>query len=249
MANYTLAINWSGKDALSDTHPSKVISGTDFNTEFTTVKTAINTKADLNGAASEAFSVITEAVSSNTTVAASTAYVTRALVGHDTKIDIMKAVYPLGSIFTTVSDTNALATTAAEVATLMGFGTWVPFGRGEVLVGLDDRGTTEEPVDFDTVEDTGGAKTHTLTTEEIPSHNHANNLRVQAGDNTLVDTSLITVVAGGDALDHLNGNYPTSTDTGLTGGVSDSESDDYQDTVAHNNLQPYVVVYMWKRTV
>jgi len=146
MANYTLAINWSGKDALSDTDPAKVISGSDFNTEFTTAKTAINTKADLNGSDAEAFSVTTEAVSSNTTVAASTAYVTRALVGHDTKIDIMKAVYPLGSIFTTVSDTNALATTAAEVATLMGFGTWVPFGRGEVLVGLDDRGTTEEPV-------------------------------------------------------------------------------------------------------
>ena len=56
MANYTLAINWSGKDALSDTDPSKVISGSDFNTEFTTAKTAINTKADLNGSTSESFS-------------------------------------------------------------------------------------------------------------------------------------------------------------------------------------------------
>jgi hypothetical protein len=79
MANYTLAINWSGKDALSDTDPSKVISGSDFNTEFTTAQTAINTKAELNGSSSEAFSISTESASSNTTVAASTSYVTSAI--------------------------------------------------------------------------------------------------------------------------------------------------------------------------
>ena len=38
MSNYTLAVNWSGKDALSDSDAAKVISGSDFNTEFTTIK-------------------------------------------------------------------------------------------------------------------------------------------------------------------------------------------------------------------
>ena len=53
MSNYTIAVAWSGKDALLDTDPSKVVSGTDFNTEFVAVRTAVNSKADLNGSASE----------------------------------------------------------------------------------------------------------------------------------------------------------------------------------------------------
>ena len=55
MSDYTLAVNWSGKDALSDSDAAKVISGSDFNTEFTTVRTAVNSKADVNGDASENF--------------------------------------------------------------------------------------------------------------------------------------------------------------------------------------------------
>ena len=56
MSNYNLQVSWSGKDALSDSDPDKVISGDDFHTEFTAVKTAVNSKADLNGDASEAWS-------------------------------------------------------------------------------------------------------------------------------------------------------------------------------------------------
>ena len=46
MSDYTLAVTWSGKDALSDSDANKVISGDDFNTEFTTVQTAVNSKLD-----------------------------------------------------------------------------------------------------------------------------------------------------------------------------------------------------------
>ena len=56
MSNYTIAVSWSGKDALSDSDTAKIISGGDFNTEFTAVQTAVNSKAELNGAASEAWS-------------------------------------------------------------------------------------------------------------------------------------------------------------------------------------------------
>mgnify|MGYP003645173477 FL=1 len=42
MSDYTLQVTWSGKDALSDSDPNKVISGADFNTEFSAVKTAVN---------------------------------------------------------------------------------------------------------------------------------------------------------------------------------------------------------------
>ena len=55
MSNYTIAVDWSGKDALSDSDAAKVISGSDFNTEFTAVQTAVNTKADINGSSSEVF--------------------------------------------------------------------------------------------------------------------------------------------------------------------------------------------------
>jgi hypothetical protein len=74
MSDYTLAVSWSGKDALADSDAAKVISGADFNTEFTTVRTAVNSKADLNGDAGESFAIDdatvagTLAVTGNTTV-------------------------------------------------------------------------------------------------------------------------------------------------------------------------------------
>ena len=49
MSNYTKQISWSGKDALSDSDSEKVISGGDFDTEFSAVQTAINSKIDTGG--------------------------------------------------------------------------------------------------------------------------------------------------------------------------------------------------------
>ena len=76
MSDYTLAVSWSGKDALSDSDSAKVISGSDFNTEFTTIRTAINSKADI---ASETLTgtplAPTAAASTNTTQIATTAFV------------------------------------------------------------------------------------------------------------------------------------------------------------------------------
>ena len=68
MSNYTLAVNWSGKDGLSDSDAAKVISGSDFNSEFTTVRTAINSKANLNGAAGEGFAIDDATVAGTLTV-------------------------------------------------------------------------------------------------------------------------------------------------------------------------------------
>ena len=75
MSNYTIAVAWSGKDALADSDANKVISGADFNTEFSAVRTAVNTKADINGSASEAFSASTANADTNTPQVATTAYV------------------------------------------------------------------------------------------------------------------------------------------------------------------------------
>src|SRR5262245_36512923 len=54
--------------------------------------------------------------------------------------------FPIGAVFISVVSTNP--------ATSLGYGTWSAIGAGKVLVGLDSGDT-----DFDTVEETGGAKT------------------------------------------------------------------------------------------
>ena len=136
----------------------------------------------------------------------------------------MSQVYPIGSVFTAVVSTNP--------ATLLGIGTWSAIGAGRTLVGLDST-----DADFNTVEETGGSKTHQLSTGEMPAHKHGTNLRVGGSALTLADTSLSTTVASGDQLDHEYTHTTNSTDTSEAGG-----------TDAHTIVQPYFVVYFWKRT-
>ena len=226
MSNYTLAVNWSGKDGLSDSDAAKVISGSDFNSEFTTVRTAINSKADLNGDADEDFAadnvtiagtlavtgvptVPTQSAGNNTTRVATTAFVTTAVAALDAAA-INAIVYPVGSIYTNMA-------VATNPATLLGMGTWVAYGAGRVLVGKAASGT------FDTLNEEQGAETTTLTIAQMPSHNHTYSLGT-AQSNTAMAT-------------RVNSNTLVSPTTGNTGGGQ-----------AHTNLQPSVTVYMWKRT-
>ena len=209
MSNYNLQVSWSGKDALSDSDADKVISGGDFNTEFLAVKTAVNSKADLNGSATETFSAVTAASGTNTTQVATTAFVTTAVAAVD-----LSAVYPVGAIFTTVT---AYADSAAVVAAIGGT-TWVAFAAGKMLIGLDSGDT-----DFDTVEQTGGAKTHTLTIDEMPAHTHGYE-------------------------GHLN-IHPGATDGGSAQAPTAKTSDSTGGGTAHSIMNPYIAVYMWKRTV
>jgi len=67
--------------------------------------------------------------------------------------------WPVGSVFIAIVPTSP--------ATLLGGGTWTAFATGRMLVGID-AGQTE----FDTVEETGGEKTHTLSAAEMPVHTH-----------------------------------------------------------------------------
>ena len=234
MSDYTLAVNWSGKDALADSDSAKVISGSDFNTEFTTIQTSIATKADLvdatqnftcNDAAITGTldvtgvpTVPTQTAGNNTTRVATTAYVTTAVANNH--------AFPVGAIFTT---TVAYANSAAVVAVIGGT-TWAAFGAGKVLVGLDSSDT-----DFDTVGSStgsagsGGTKTHTLTTGEIPAHTHP--IDVATRNTSVIDSNTIHDPSFGSAGVTTR---PTNENTGGGG--------------AHANVQPYIVVYFWKRT-
>lgn len=92
-----------------------------------------------------------------------------------------------------------------------------------MLVGLD-AGQAE----FDTVEETGGAKTHALTEAEMPAHVH-NQTRLPTTTGGVTGFTVDTSMSG----------TPTTSgvDTGSKGGGQ-----------AHNNLPPYIVVRVWKRT-
>ena len=219
MSNYNLQVTWSGKDALSDSDADKVISGGDFNTEFTAVKTAVNSKADLNGSATETFSAVTAAAGTSTTQVATTAFVETAT----SSTNIADQVYPIGSIFTTVT---AYANSAAVVAVIGGT-TWVSFAAGKMIIGVDTGDT-----DFDTVEETGGAKTHTLTTAEMPSHNHNWAAGEYSGGNDY-GTNL------------LGANNTYASGTGASQSMTTSSTGSGS---SHSIMNPYITGYMWKRT-
>ena len=127
--------------------------------------------------------------------------------------EIRDLIYPVGSIYISVEDD-----TSAKVQARFG-GTWVAFGTGKTLVGYDANDT-----DFDTIEETGGEKEHTLTIDEMPSHSHTYTLE---GGN---------ISGGSGHARWVQGNHQNWS-TATTGGSQ-----------PHNIMQPYVVVYMWKRT-
>ena len=107
---------------------------------------------------------------------------------------------------------------ATNPGTLLGFGTWSAFGTGRTIVGVDSSDT-----DFDAVRETGGAKTHTLTVSELPAHTHTVTMSTSDSDN--------------DQLSEGNTSGTSQHETSSTGGGA-----------AHNNLQPYITAYMWRRT-
>ena len=110
------------------------------------------------------------------------------------------------------------ATNSTNPGTLLGFGTWTAFGAGRVPVGINDSDS-----DFNEAEETGGAKTHQLSISELPAHTHNVTMSTSDSDN--------------DFLSEGNNTGTSTFTTSSTGGDQ-----------AHNNLQPYIVVYMWKRT-
>lgn len=127
---------------------------------------------------------------------------------------IFLASHPVGSLFETTISTNP--------GTLYG-GTWAAWGGGRTPVGVNTADTS-----FNTVEKTGGAKTHTLTVQEIPPHEHDLN-------------------AVNEGVDNPNGGYhPGWTfNKQYTAQVLSASTGGGQ---AHNNLQPYITCYIWKRT-
>ena len=148
----------------------------------------------------------------------STKVATTAYVGNSVSL-----AYPVGSIYINAS-------VSTNPATLFGFGTWAAFGAGRVMVGLNAGDSS-----FDTLEETGGSKdavvvSHTHSISD-PGHNHTVGIQTKTLDQN----------AGGSSL---AGAGTTTTSTASTGISINSTGD----SATNANLQPYIVVYMWKRT-
>ena len=134
-----------------------------------------------------------------------------------TENSLLNKVYPVGSIYISLNNTNP--------GTFIG-GTWEAFGAGRTLVSVDSNDS-----DFNASNKTGGSKTVTLTVDQMPSHTHSWN-GYRSLDHDAGDAARQAISA-----QRFN-NDPTQSGTiNSTGGGK-----------AHNNLQPYITVYMFRRT-
>lgn len=104
-------------------------------------------------------------------------------------------------------------------------GTWAAWAGGQTLVGVNTADT-----DFSTVGKTGGEKTHTLTVDETAPHSHIETVYWNAGG---TGTAHPAAIEAGDPRKY--GGLVARTEN--TGGGQ-----------PHNNLQPYITCYIWKRT-
>jgi microcystin-dependent protein len=173
----------------------------------------------------------TAAVGTSTTQIATTAFVNAAIV----------AAYPVGSIY--------MSTVATNPNTLFGFGTWVTYGSGRVLISQDGTYTAGS---------TGGSATTTLIEANLPSHTHSATFTGTAlgTHDHYVGSNDSTAGYGSDAgnrefVQNYNaGNGPATYTNPISAGTP-SGSVSVGNTgsgTAFSNLPPYVAVYMWNRT-
>jgi hypothetical protein len=223
LSDYTKSTNFATKDNLSSGNALKIVKGTEIDTEFNNIATAIATKADLTsptftGSPSlpTGTTAVTQSAGNNTTLLATTAFVQAAIA----------LLYPVGSIYTN-------ATSSTNAGTLLGFGTWTAFGAGRVPVGFDSGNAL-----FDSAEETGGSAdaitvshTHTATVTD-PSHLHSGGVASYSNGG----------IGGSGNPSGTTSNTGSAT-TGISVAISTTGS-----SGTNANYQPYITVYMWKRT-
>lgn len=160
----------------------------------------------------------------------------KVISGASNTLSVLSAAWPVGSVFTGV--------VATSPATLLGFGTWSAIASGKMLIGLDS-GDTQ----FDTVEETGGAETVTLATTNLPDHVHTGTTSGQSQTHTHTIPFSNGDQDGSGSNGAVNGGSTTSGNASVdhTHTISTSATTGANAT-AFSIMNPYFVVYFWKRT-
>lgn len=225
MSNYVKSTNFTSKDSLAVGNPLKIVKGSEIDTEFNNIATAVATKADSTSAA------LTSPTLTNSTLTGTTAAPTASYGDNTTTIattafvqTALQALYPVGSIYS--------STVSTSPATLFGFGTWVAYAAGRVLIGNGggfSAGATGGSADAVVV-----SHTHTATVTD-PGHSH-----------TFTNYSTSNGGASTPIIGNSNTTTTNTTNSNTTGISVSNSTTGVSGTNA--NLQPYVVVYMWNRT-
>lgn len=140
---------------------------------------------------------------------------------------LLEMVYPVGSVYISTSSTSP--------ATFLG-GTWARI-NGRFLLGLGSNtantvttygSLAAGSINRTTAKEQGGEVLHKLTTTEMPKHKH--NLIVRVGAST--------------------GSYYGYPPASNSGGSNSEQNVGYETggDGSHNNMPPYIAVYMWERT-
>ena len=157
-----------------------------------------------------------------------------------TYAEVIGIIYPVGSIYTSTNSTNP--------GTLFGVGTWTAYGQGRVLVGAGtgtDKNSTSKTFTVGTI-DTEGEYGHRLTPSETANTEHTH-IATDGGHTHPYDYAKIVSGGAWDGGGQTIGYETKSTSSGSANiTVSPSAAANAQNT--HNNIQPYVTVYMWHRT-
>ena len=178
----------------------------------------------------------TPGVDTNNTQLATCGFVRNAIAKYAPMLDTMKKIYPVGSIYMSTVSTNP--------ATLFGFGTWEAMPAGRVLLaqGKSSWGTTYN------AGSTGGEATHQLTVGELPAHNHSASTNTTGSHAHTYTWRNYQGWAGSKSATSVWENTATN-NTGSAGEHSHTVTiNNTGSNQAHNNLQPYIAVYIWKRT-
>jgi len=239
VSNYTKATNFATKDALLTGNPAKIIKGTEIDDEYNAIAVAVSTKADLNSPTFTGTPAApTASGSTNTTQIATTAFVQSAITAAVTAT--LAAAYPVGSIYTN-------ATNSTNPGTLLGFGTWTAFGAGRVMVGFDSTDAL-----FDSAEETGGSKDAVVV-----SHTHTGTVASKTitgsfkagGPNQAADGTVFSVGADTGQRPGLDFNSGSQETINFDATHDHTMSVNSTGSSATNaNIQPYITVYLWKRT-
>lgn len=135
--------------------------------------------------------------------------------------DYMERSHPVGSIYENFSDST-------NPSVLLGFGTWAPMGSARVTIGVGSHIDSNGVSQSFPAQSTGGAFNTTLTVGQIPAHTHE--------------------VTYHDVIDGQSGTFPGGTNIVGQSNLTRSTSS-IGGGLPHTNVQPWVTVYRWYRTI